>query len=439
MTQAKHNETAVRIPVATREVQIMIQKPGTRFPGWKMVLLAFLAQNCAMGFAFGSFGPLLASSEQHFGVTRAVVATGMSALMLALGLLSPIVGSALQRVSIRSVLIGGAVISAAGYIGLALSTSFVVAIAMFMLVGAGVCLLGIIAPLTLVARWFVTARAKALSFVNLPILLFVTPYLIAELLPQFGRTTILLCIGAIFIILIPLLGLVVDAPEKVQQKPWGYRTSGENSDPARSKSTQSLLSTRDIISSSAFWIVSLGMGIMAGAGSAYVVHIIPFGVEQQMSLQLASVLLSVYAGSGIVGTLFVGWFADRVGPPLALVAMAFSQAVLWWGLLHVAGPSLYLLAAFMGICGVPLTTVHGAAIGTLFGAENISRVMGFSYLIKLPFLFSFAPLIGLLFDQTGDYRLPFLLTSVSLFVVWGAFLLLVYMVRPNAQVLRAPG
>lgn len=417
----------------------MIQKPGVRFSGWKMVLLACLAQNCAMGFAFGSFGPLLASTEQHFEVTRAVATTGMSALMLALGLLSPIVGSALQQVSIRSVLIGGALISAAGYIGLALSTTFTLAIVMFVLVGAGVCLLGIIAPLTLVTRWFVDARARALSVVNLPILLFVTPYLIADLLPHSGRKTILLSIGAIFIILIPLLGFVMDDPEKVRQKPWGYRRSGESRDPARPKGTQSLLSTRDIIFSSAFWIVSIGMGIMAGAGSAYVVHIIPFGVEQQMSLQRASVLLSVHAGSGIVGTLFFGWFADRAGPPLALVTMAFFQAALWWGLLHVTGPSLYLLSAFMGACVVPLTTLHGAAIGALFGAENISRVMGYSYLIKLPFLFSFAPLVGLLFDKTGHYRLPFLLTSVSLFVVWGTFLFLVYLVRQNAQGLRAAG
>lgn len=402
-----------------------------------MVLLAFLAQNCAMGLAFGSFGPLLASTELHFGVTRAVAATGMSALMLAVGLLSPLVGSMLQHMRVRTVLIVGAIVSAVGYIGLALSTSFAVALAMFVLVGAGVCLLGIIAPLTLIARWFETARARALSFVNLPILLFVTPYLIAKFLPAYGRTSVLLGIGLLFLILIPLLCLVVDNPEQLGQKPWGNAGGDALAGVATLKSAKSPLAARDIMFNARFWLISLGIGIMAGSGSAYVVHIIPFGVERHMSLQQASILLSIHAGSGIFGTLFFGWFADRAGSAVALVISTFFQVVIWWGLLQVSGPAIYVLAAIMGICVGPITTLHGAAISALFGAENVGRVMGLSYLIKLPFLFGFAPLVGLLFDETGYYRLPFVLTSISLAIASGGFLLLVYISRPPTLALRA--
>jgi predicted MFS family arabinose efflux permease len=104
-----------------------------------MVLLASMAQNCAMGLAFGSFGPLLASTEQQFGISRAVAASGMSALMLALGLLSPLVGQALQRMTIRTVFMAGAALSATGYLGLALAPSFAIALVMYVVVGAGVC------------------------------------------------------------------------------------------------------------------------------------------------------------------------------------------------------------------------------------------------------------------------------------------------------------
>ena len=90
------------------------------FSGWRVVLLCFLAQNLAMGFAFGSFGPLLASTEQHFGVTRTVATTGMSLILLAIGGLSPLLGGLLQKVSVRSAMIGGAALSALGYWGLAL-------------------------------------------------------------------------------------------------------------------------------------------------------------------------------------------------------------------------------------------------------------------------------------------------------------------------------
>jgi MFS family permease len=414
----------------------MILKPRPRFSGWKMVLLAFLAQNCAMGLAFGSFGPLLASTEQHFQVTRAVAATGMSALMLALGLLAPLAGSALQRVRLRTLLVGGAFISAVAYTGLAVTTSFPVALGMYVLAGAGVCLLGVIAPVTLVARWFESGRAKALSLVNLPILLFLSPYLITEFLPAYGRSAVLLAIGALFLILTPLLWLVVEHPAQLGQLPHGATGQGAAA-AAQTDPVAVRLSTGSIFANARFWIISLGVGVMAGAGTAFVVHIISFGVEQHMSLQQASLLLSIHAGSGILGTLLFGWFADRAGPAVALATNTLLQALLWWSLLQVSGTAMFVLAAVMGICVVPVTTLHGASLSALFGAANVSRVMGFSYLIKLPFLFASAPLVGLLFDRTGRYQLPFQLTAMILAVACGAFMLLVYMSRQRALAVPA--
>lgn len=400
-----------------------------------MVLLSFLAQNCAMGLAFGSFGPLLASTEQHFGVSRAVAASGMSALMLALGLLSPAVGGALQRVQIRTVLMSGAAISAGGYFGLAFSSSFPLALCMFVLVGAGVCLLGVIAPLTLITRWFTSARARALSIVNLPILLFVTPFAIAEVLPVHGRTTVLLTIAAIFASLVPLMALVIERPEQVGQQPWGADHAA-SADVAAAPASR--LSPKDIVFAPSFWIVSLGVGVIAGTGSAYVVHIIAFGVAQQMSLQQAAMMLSIYSGSGILGSLVFGWLADRYGPVVALSITAFFQAALWLGLVLLSGSGLLTIAALMGICVVPINTLHGASIGALFGPANVSRVMGFSYLVKLPFLFTFAPLAGLLFDRSGSYTQAFLMMSGLLLGAWVLFLLLIYLQqrRPRMILVR---
>src|SRR6266403_4130570 len=91
----------------------LVMEANARFLGWRLVLLCFLAQNLSLGFALGSFGPLLASTEQNFGVTRAIAATGMSLIMLAIGVLSPLIGGLLQHLSIRIAMIGGALLSAA--------------------------------------------------------------------------------------------------------------------------------------------------------------------------------------------------------------------------------------------------------------------------------------------------------------------------------------
>jgi hypothetical protein len=297
-------------------------------------------------------------------------------------------------------------------------------------------LLGVIAPLTLITRWFVTARARALSIVNLPILLFATPFVIGELLPAHGRPAILIGIAAIFAVLMPLLSFVVDRPEQVGLKPWGVSIVHGAAQAAGSSMPVPL---RSILSDTSFWIVSLGVGAIAGAGSAYVVHIIPFGVEQQMTLKGAAVMLSVYSGCGIFGTLLFGWLADRAGPVVALGTTAFCQSILWWGLVQVNGASLYAASALMGVCVVPINTLHGAAISTLFTGSSVARAMGYSYLVKLPFLFTFAPFVGLLFDRNGEYHLPFLLMSGVLGAVCAMFVLLVVRDQRRGQAAHATG
>ena len=407
--------------------------PNRPFSGWRVVLLCFLAQNLAMGFAFGSFGPLLASTEQHFGVTRAVATTGMSLITLAIGGLSPLMGGLLQKVPVRTAMMGGAALSAMGYWGLALLPSFSLALAMFALIGVGVCLMGILGPLTLINRWFAADRAKILSIVNLPLALFATPFIVAELLPDYGRLVILGGIGTIFVLLIPMLLMIVEDPARIGQTARGKDTHAEGAAGGKTASDRPL-STGEILASPAFWMLSLAIGVMAGSGTAFVVHIIPFGMERQLSLQSASGLLSVYAGAGIFGTLLFGWIADRITPPAALVLTTFCQALLWWGMLHAVGLPLFVLAALLGICVVPLTTLHGAALSQLVGPSSISRAMGISYAIKLPFIFSFAPLVGLLFDRAGGYRLPFLITAATLAVACLCFGLMVFSMRKQKQI-----
>ena len=102
---------------------------------------------------------------------------------------------------------------------------------------------------------------------------------------------------------------------------------------------------------------------------------------------------------------------------------------MWWGLLHVAGFPLFALSALLGMCVVPVTTMHGAALSKLVGPASISRAMGISYAITLPFIFSFAPLIGFLFDHAGGYRLPFLMTASILVVASLCSVLMIFAVR----------
>jgi hypothetical protein len=63
--------------------------------------------------------------------------------------------------------------------------------------------------------------------------------------------------------------------------------------------------------------------------------------------------------------------------------------------------------------------------------------MGISYAVKLPFIFTFAPLVGHLFDLSGGYRLPFLLTTGILTVACLFFVLMIFAVRGPNKLLHA--
>lgn len=389
---------------------------------WLVIALCFLSQNMAIGFAFGSFGPLLVSTEAHFGISRSAATIGMSFMTLALGGLAPFLGGLMQRFPVRFAMLGGALLSAVGYFGLATLTVYPVALAMFVLIGAGMSLCGVIGPLTLVSRWFSKGRATALAVVNLPVALLLTPYIVGETLPELGRSTILTGAAAIFLMLAPLFLLLRDRPS-VPASAQSDSGTGTVTGQAADLTITPPLSTREILAGRRFWLLSIAIGLMAGSGTIFVVHIVPFGIGQGMPIQSASTLLSFHAGAGLLGVLLFGRIADWIGPPYALVLTSFIQTLLWCGLLIVKeGPSLYLLSALMGMCAVPMMTLHGAALGALFPVSSISRAMGLSYAIKLPFLFTFAPGAALLFESSGSYAQPFASTAAFMAISCGLFL-----------------
>jgi cyanate permease len=374
------------------------------FYGWRIVFICFLAQGLSLGFATGSFGPLLASNEQHFGISRTEATAGMALLILAMSGLAPVFGGILHKVSVRTALIWGSLMSAVGYWGLALSHNFGLALVMYFLIGIGVCLMAVLGPVTLVSRWFIADRAKMLSIANLPLLHLAAPFAVSELLSTSGRSIVLGAIGLLFILFLPLLLLIIDYPASVGQQPRG---SGMGT--AEAKTADQPVAIGHLLKNSTFWLLAVSVGLIAGSGVVFVVHIVPLAMAKRMSLQDASILLSLYSGFGLIGTLLTGWLADRVGARTVLLVTGICIMSAWGGLSFATGPLLYVLAALIGLCVVPVITLNGVALGELVGPASISRAMGFSYVIQLPFIFSLAPVVGYLFDHTGGYTVSILL------------------------------
>jgi MFS family permease len=384
---------------------------------WKMAALGSLAQNCALGLTFGSFGALMPGLEVKFGASRGVVATALGMFVLSMSLLSVPVGARLSRWSLRTTMIGGALVCSLGFALMTFAQNITQVILLYtVVVGLGVCLLGVLPASTLVSRWFDKDRGKALGLINMPILLLMTPPLTALVLTEYGINTVFASLSALFLLCAAMLIMVQDAPE-----PSGIAKDGGGPPPA----APTLMTTPAVLSSRAFWCLSLGVGIIAGGGTLLTAHIVPLAVGRGFALEPASLLLSAYAAAGLIGALLFGWLSDRFGARNTLVINAVGQIVLWGALMMIGVYGMMMtIAALIGLFTTSILAVHSAAINEIFGRENFSAVLGMSYLPKLVFISGSAPLAGFLFDYAGDYQIALLVQIVGFAAALLGFLFL---------------
>lgn len=370
--------------------------------GWGMVGVAFLVVNCGTVTATAIAGAVLPTLERDLDVNRATASTAISAMMLSYGLASPFVGSLLQRISIRTSMTIGAILNIIGYALITVATQFwEVLLSYLLVVGPGVALLTAVPASTLVSRWFSRNRGKALGMANMPLFFLIAPPTAALLIAHGGRQLLFGVMAVLFVALLPIIRCVIDNPPSAN--------SATNQSEATPPATWTNVA---LLKDARFWILSASMGVMSGVGTVLVTHIMPIGIGKGLTLTTASILLSGIGAASIGGAIVFGWLIDRLGALRALLINLAVQAVFWLVLIKAAGFFDHLLiAAVLGVCAGATVALHGAAANELFGTPSVGRVLGMGYVIKLPFWFTAAPIVGYLFDRAGDYHIALLTLS----------------------------
>jgi cyanate permease len=285
-----------------------------------------------------------------------------------------------------------------------------------LLIGPGACLLGVLPASALISNWITKGRGNALGIINLPIFLLLAPVITARLVSMFDMTVVFLSLSVVLAICAILMSRVVDTP---------FRDSTKADGVASVTARSAAIASRDVLNSRSFWLLSLGVGVVAGGGTALTAHLVPLAMARGFSLESGAWLMSAYATAGIGGVLIFGWIADRFGYRTGLVLNGGTQ-IFFWCILMFAGsfPLLLLSAIAIGLCTTAILVLHGAAIAAIFGPQNMGSVLGLSYLPKLPFIFGASPLMGVLFDATGGYEAALLIQIGMLGAVIVGFILL---------------
>jgi MFS family permease len=380
----------------------------------RMAAISFLAYNLTIGCIFGTYGVMMGPIEAKLGLSRDVSSLGISLIMLAIALLSPVIGVLVGKMSIRLLMMLGALLLVAGFTTLAFAANVTVFLGVYaLLLGPGMCLLGTMLPPTLVTRWYNVNRGRALGIVTMPLLSAGISPLVALVMTQYGLTLTYLMLAGLMLLLLPVLLFVVDYPPEAMDR------SGENA--AAGLATDSGMKIGDFIRTGGFWTLSLAYAAIMVGQTFLAAHIVPLAIGWGIDAPRAASLLTASAFGGMAGSVIFGWVADRIGGAVTLVILCVNSAILWAiVLLHPPFAVLALLAALMGLHGAGVGAVVSMALSQRFGQASFGRAFGLSNLVNLPFMVLGVPVAGHIYARTGSYTLA-VAGLVGVFLLGGVF------------------
>ena len=392
----------------------------------RMAVIAFINQNITIACIWGSFSVMLGAVEARLGVGREQSTLAVPVLNLATALLAPVVGMLATRLSLRMVMLAGAALSTAGFALLSVTASYPLYLVAFgLLLGPGMAI-GVILPPTLVTRWFVTNRGRALGIVSTPVVIAVMPLVATWMLQAHG-------LPLTYAMLAGLSAVSVVANLFIKDRPPGAEAVAAAGDGhgAHGPAAAGALSMPQLLRSPRFWALTLAFMASAAGSIVLTAHMAPMARSWGLSATLAATLLSVQSLVGIGGTVLFGWIADKLGGALALALVVFDAALLWLLLLlHPPFAALIVVVGLIGLHGAGAVPVLSVALSEAFGRESFSRAFGLANLVNLPVSVLCVPAAAMIYARTGSYA-GAIMVQVTFFVLTSLFVLVARRGQPK--------
>jgi cyanate permease len=377
-----------------------------------MAAIAFVHQNITIACVCGSFSVLLGAVETRLGVGRELSTLAVPVLNLATALLAATVGALAARLSLRLVMVAGAAFSVAGFALLALSASYpLYLIAFGLLLGPGMAI-GVVLPPTLVTRWYVVNRGRALGIVTTPVVIAAMPLATTWMLQAHGLPLTYAMLAAFSAVSLVANLFIIDRPPGTAAAAAPVDAHG-----AHGPATAGAITMAQLLRSARFWALTLAFMASAAGSIVLTAHMAPMARTWGYSATLAATLLSIQSFAGIAGTVVFGWVADRLGGARALALVVFDAALLWLLLLlHLPFAATAAVIALAGLHGAGAVPVLSVALSESFGRESFSRAFGLANLVNLPVSVACVPAAAMIYARSGSYA--------GAILVQAAFLLL---------------
>ena len=375
---------------------------------WKtgrwLVLVSMLGAGTAVWYQ-GVTGVVMKSLAEEFGWTRSEVTSAHFIVGMLSVVLAWLMGTAIDRIGSRRIVITGAVLNAVGLVAISMAgPSIWTWYAAWIFYGLCHLFIHPVVFVTPVTKIFQRHRGFALAVVlsGAGLALAFIPYVATQLNAAYGWRGVYagLAIGFLTLV-VPLLWFgfrdPAPAPTAARTREWGVSLP------------EALRSTR-------IYRMAIPALLVAGSNGLMLVHFVPMTTDKGLDPVNAAIAVGLFGPCNTLGRLAMGWLIDRLHAPYISAVAALL-------------PLIYVLLYFGFDGSFASAVVMGVTLGLASGAESdavaymVSRYFGLKHygaIFGVVFgchsaAFACGPLLGgLFFDHFGGYDQAMLLVAGAL-------------------------
>ena len=353
--------------------------------GWIIVLvagLASVAQTVYFGPVFGSF---LKPITSEFGWTRSQYLGATSLGGIVGGFASFFMGPILDKYGSKWImLIGVSLISTAIFL-----TAHVHNMAEFYAVTImgqlGSQSMIALAISTVLPKWFVKKRGRALAFANLGVRAGVGlhPLWVQAVIAAIGWRDTLMIFTVVILSLtaVPIFFFMKRQPEDIGLFPDGEDPNKPSEKTAKSGRMQiqdRSFTLKQVLKLKSFYLLVISFFIASFSSGGIIANIIPMLTDNGLSSSQAALIVTMWSTIGLIGTLGGGFIAERV--PIKYMA-AFVYAVLAVGMFVLGNVhSMQMGLVFVVVHGIVWGAWNNLQIqlfADYYGRKHIGSIRGF--------------------------------------------------------------
>ncbi|HWF09798.1 MAG TPA: MFS transporter [Bryobacteraceae bacterium] len=395
---------------------------------WLTLFTSFIILTVAFAFGLFCWPAIYRPLTKTFGWTFAQANAGGSIILFLIGILSPAVGTLVDKFKPKRVILGGTFLIAIALCLLSTIQSRPQYYAFCFLLGAGASAVSILPTSILIGPFFSRWRGLAVGFINAGIGLggFIAPRLATAEIAQRGIPGMFLILAASMAIPFVLTLIVVDNSAQPRIRTNSTRV------PARA----------ELVRMPMFWIFGIALFFSAHAMLGVQQNLISYLTGAHVAPKDAAFILAIALGAAAPGKLISGVLADRVN---ARAGMIFSVICVALGVLALLNtPPQSDLILWIGILfGLGYGGIFNAAptiIFEYFGTHQVGKALGLFYVFFGLGTASGGELAGYLYDETHRWSVPF---TVDLALACVSLLMLLAVARALAPaastIMSTPG